>query len=291
MRREKQSAINFVKGFVIGSSDIVPGVSGGTMALILGVYEKLIGEISNISRRGANLFRGGSLKSLVRSVDWRFLVPLLIGVGSAIIVLSRPLDYALQTEPMFIWAFFFGLVAGSVYFVGRRVRSMRHSMWFVGILGFVLAYLVVGIIPIETAATPLLFMFSGAIGIAATMLPGVSGSFLLLIIGKYGQIITAIHTWDVRTLAFFGVGVCLGLFLFSRLIGWLLEHYHDWAIIFLVGLMTGSLRKIWPWKLGEANVFPVAIDRSVVLVLILAIIGYMTVFYLEKLSRVASYKK
>jgi putative membrane protein len=285
MRNNNQSSvINFIKGFIIGSSDVVPGVSGGTMALVLGIYERLIGDISSISREGVNLFKTRDWRRFWRSIDWQFLFPLVVGVLTAIILFAGPLTYALHTEPELVWAFFFGLVAGSVYFVSRRVGVMTMKLYIIALAGFVVAYVISGMIPRETVASPVMFVLAGAVAISATILPGISGSFVLLIIGKYEQILGAVHTRDISVLFFVIVGIVIGLMLFSRVVSWLLERYHEVTIVLLIGLMMGSMRKLWPWKVGASNVFPIEMDGRFFLIISLIFLGCVSVFYLEKLS-------
>ncbi|MBP9820442.1 DUF368 domain-containing protein, partial [Candidatus Woesebacteria bacterium] len=238
----------FFTGFAMGAADIVPGVSGGTMAFILGIYEELIYSIKVMSGEVIALGIRGRIKEAWQKIPFAFLFPLGFGLLAAIGSLSKVIAFLLHDYPSFIWSFFFGLVIASIVVVRKRVVTWDIQDY--GIMGVtaIVAYLLVGVIPVETPSNLLITFLSGAIAICAMILPGISGSFLLVILGKYEQILQAVLTYDFLTLGVFAAGAALGLALFSRVLSWLFRHYHDVTVAALIGFMIGSLRKVWPWK-------------------------------------------
>lgn len=287
----------FFTGFTMGAADIVPGVSGGTIAFILGVYEELIDSIKTLSGDFLRLLIKGKIKEAFFVIPFGFLVPLAIGLVTAVLSLTGVLSHLLDTQPVMLWSFFFGLVLASVFLVSKRIVSwdFRDVATMLLFTGF--AYWIVGLVPMETPATPLAFILSGAVAISAMILPGVSGSFLLIIMGKYQQVLEAINTQDISTIAFIGIGAVLGLALFSRLLSWLFKKHHDIIIAALTGFMIGSLRKIWPWKetietrinshgievpLVQQNVLPEALDSTVIYAIALVIFAMVLIIAMEK---------
>lgn len=275
---------NGLKGFVMGSADVVPGVSGGTMALILGIYEDLINSIRCINKKTLLLAFRFRYKEFFTEIPWQFLLSVGSGILLAVFTLARPLEYLLEHNPSLVWAFFFGLVAASIAFVQKRVGNKSYQTKAMALLGFIIAFLVAGLVPGQTPNTPVFIFLSGVIAICAMILPGISGSFLLVIMGKYEQILSAVNDKDFVTLVIFMFGAFIGIILFAKFISWLLHHYHDLTMAFLVGLMAGSLRKIWPWKVGESNVFPSEFNIEFFTLLLLVILGFSLVFVLEKIS-------
>jgi putative membrane protein len=289
----------FFTGFTMGSADIVPGVSGGTIAFIFGVYEELIDSIKTVSGEVLKLFFKGKFKEGWSKIPFHFLIPLGLGLVTAVLTLTELLSHLLDTQPVKIWSFFFGLVLASVFLVSKRIVS-----WDLKDVGFMLlftaiAYNIVGSVPLETPENPIAFMLAGAVAICAMILPGVSGSFLLIIMGKYEQVLTAITTKDFMTIGFIGIGAVLGLALFSRVLSWLFKKHHDVVVAALTGFMIGSLRKIWPWKetlstrinshgvevpLLQQNVLPEAFDMSVMTAVGLCLLAILLIVFLDRLQ-------
>ncbi len=238
-----------LRGIAMGSADIVPGVSGGTMALILGIYEELINSIRAVGQpelwRAALKFR---FKDIFNIVNWEFLAAVAIGIFIAILTLAQGLEYALKTYPIYIWSFFFGLVLASVYTVSKQVEPWGQKLFAAVTIGAVGAYVLVGAVPAETPTTWWFYMLSGALAICAMILPGISGAFILVLLGKYLDVLTAVNNRDFITIGFVGIGAVIGLVTFAQLLSWLFKKYHDTTIAVLIGLMIGSLRKLWPWK-------------------------------------------
>ncbi len=281
---KKEIIKNIARGFVMGSADVVPGVSGGTMALILGIYEKLINSIRTINKKTLKLFFNFKWKVFFKEIPTIFLGSLAFGILLAVFTLAKPIEWLLDHNPSLVWAFFFGLVLASILVVKNRIKTHSFYTLIVFLIGVVVAYIIAGLLPAETAATPILFFISGAIAISAMILPGISGSFLLVIMGKYEQVLSAVNNREIDTLFIFLCGIIVGLLLFAKFLSWLLHNYHDLTMATLVGLMFGSLRKIWPWKIGEANIVPTDFSINNFYLLLLVILGMATVFLLQKLA-------
>lgn len=264
------------KGFAMGASDVVPGVSGGTMALILGIYEKLIGALRSINVRALTLFAKGKFQQFDQQISFRFLLSVALGMGIAIISLSHPLEWVLQNKPAYIWAFFFGLVLASVFVLKKRIKNCSSKILLAFGLGIAIGSGITFLVPAETAQTPQLMFLSGFIAICAMLLPGISGSFLLVLLGKYEQILHAVTQRDIATLAIFMLGAVAGLLLFSKVLSWLLRHYHDVMLSLLIGLMVGSLRKIWPWQVSIAQ------PSEHLGIVILIAVGIFVILFLHK---------
>ena len=270
------------------------------MERLLGVYEQLISSIKITSGKVLKLALRGKFREAAITVPWRFLLPLGLGLAAAVVTLSNVLEWVLQKYPVFLWAFFFGLVLASVYLVGKRVPKWETKTYVSFIFTTILAYIVVGAVPMETPQTALAMFLAGAIAICAMILPGVSGSFLLVIMGKYGQVLGAVTERDFVTLAIFGAGIIVGISLFSRLLSWLLAKYYNVAMAALTGFMFGSLRKIWPWKVtletqidrhgvevpvSEINVLPERLDSGVLFAVGLAVFGICLIIYLASIDK------
>jgi len=240
-------------GLLMGAADVVPGVSGGTVALVLGIYRRLVDAVRGAARVCVPLARGhfGRFWVSLRSLDFAFLVPLGIGILLAVGSLARPIETQLHNNPEEAAGVFFGLVAASVIFALRLINQpgTRHFLVMVGVgvLLFVLLGYQSG--PVSDPA-PVVLLGSGALAICAMILPGISGSFILLMIGMYAAVIGVISGRDFSDVAFFAVGAAFGLALFSQALGWVLAKYHDLVTAIMIGLMLGSLRVLWPWPNG-----------------------------------------
>lgn len=294
----------FTTGFVMGSADIVPGVSGGTVAFLMGIYEELIQSIKTVSGKVPRLVIERKISDAWHAIPFSFLIPLGLGLLTAVLSLSNAVAYLLQTHPDFVWSFFFGLVLSSVLVVRKRVVNWDLHDYVAALGTAVFAYVLVGAVPVETPNTlPALFL-SGVIAICAMILPGISGSFLLVIMGKYEQVLGAVASRDVVTIVVFGLGAVSGLAVFSRVLSWLFKRHHDIVIAMLTGFMVGSLRKVWPWKevvmtrinshgevvpLVEKNVLPGSLSIEVLFCVALFVIGLIVVFLLDKMHVTAEH--
>jgi putative membrane protein len=289
-----------LRGICMGTADVVPGVSGGTMALITGIYEELILSIRSLDGKALSLLANRDWKGLHLHVRWPFLVALLCGILAAIGSLSRMITWLLIHEPVLLWSFFFGLVLASVYTVGSRIPKWGMGGIAVSFLAAIGAYVLVALVPVETAQTPLYIFLSAILAICAMILPGISGSFILVLLGKYHHILQAVNERDFFTLFVFGCGAVVGLMSFARVLGWVLKKHHDLTMAVLTGLMLGSLRKIWPWKetlasilgrhgklipIDQVNVLPQSMTAEVWGALSLSILGFVLVILLERFAR------
>ncbi|OGJ54134.1 hypothetical protein A3D11_03225 [Candidatus Peribacteria bacterium RIFCSPHIGHO2_02_FULL_49_16] len=281
-------------GFCMGAADVVPGVSGGTIAFVLGVYDDLIRSIGMLTNRIFlhTLWNKGP-KHALAMIHWKLLVALACGIVLAIITLSRLVEYLLSTMPIFIWSFFFGLIVASFLVLVRRVQSNTKSFFILLLTGTLVGYVIVGLTPIETPTNWWFLVFSGAIAICAMILPGISGSFILVLLGKYAFILQAVNERNIVPLFFVAIGAGLGLIFFTRIISWLLGNYHDQTVSILIGLMVGSIRKIWPWKLvkgtTEYNILPETLfDKTTVAAMLLIALGFVAIWFLEKIHRACS---
>ena len=243
----------FFRGFCMGSADVVPGVSGGTIALVLGIYERLVTNIRQASAAVGWLLRidGQQALARVRRLEWQFLVPLLAGIGTAVLLLARALDHLLEEYPVEMTAAFFGLVLASVVAVWERMKQRDGLRLLVLGSAAVATFFLLGYRTSEVADPSLLVIFgAGALAICAMILPGISGSFILLILGMYDNIIDAVNDRELLRLAVFAVGCATGLALFAPILSAGLKRHHDTVMAALVGLMLGSLRVLWPWPEG-----------------------------------------
>ncbi len=246
-RTPKDYAYLFATGVTMGAADVVPGVSGGTMAFIMGVYQELIDAIKSFDLEVVKLLLRFRIREASERVPWRFLVALLSGIGVAIVTLAGIITWLLEHHPTFLYAFFFGLVLASIVAIGAHIHWSGGAVATLA-LGTAVAWWVVGLVPLQMPHDPLTLFLSATVAITAMILPGISGSFILLILGQYAYVLNAIKSLDVVTLLPFGVGIVVGITGFARILSWLLHHYHQLTITLLVGFMIGSLKKIWPFK-------------------------------------------
>lgn len=248
-RTLKEYASLTLRGMAMGAADIVPGVSGGTMAFILGIYEELLHSIRTIGRpeflRAVFRLR---VKEVFQLLNWPFLAAVGLGIFISILTLSGMLEWLLVNQPVYIWSFFFGLVLASVFTVSVRVGRWTPTAFLLLALGAVIAYWIVGLVPAQTPNTWWFLLLSGALASCAMILPGISGAFILVILGKYQYVLSAVNQRDVVTIGLVAVGAAIGLVTFAQVLSWLFKRYHDLTVAVLIGLMVGSLRKLWPWK-------------------------------------------
>jgi putative membrane protein len=286
------------RGMCMGAADVVPGVSGGTMAFILGIYEELIDSIRAFARPPfIKALMGFRLREAAAAVHLPFLLAVGAGIVTAILTLAKGIEWLLEHQPVLIWSFFFGLVLASVVTVARRIRRWTVALWLALIAGTVGAFIVVGLVPLQTPEAPWFIFFSGALAICAMILPGISGSFILVLLGKYHYILSALNDRNVAPILWFILGAAVGIVSFAQVLGWLFRKYHDVTVAVLTGFMLGSLRKVWPWKIDEAwitgrhgeriptiqrNVLPDAFTAEVGMAIALAVFGFVLVLLLDR---------
>ena len=277
--------ILLLKGMAMGGADVIPGVSGGTIALITGIYDQLINSIRSIDASLIKPILKFQFGFVWQRVNGSFLVNVFAGVLISIFSLARIITYLLVNHPILIWSFFFGLIFISVYFVLPKGMTWKDFIAFVAGTG--LAYVITSASPADTTNELWFIFVSGSIAICAMILPGISGSFILLLLGKYDFVLGAVKEFDLKIIAVFAVGCIVGIISFSKLIHWLLKHYRSVSLAVLSGFMLGSLNKIWPWKVDGLNVLPSAYEEAfnsssnVVAGALLMLLGILTVVLLE----------
>ena len=246
----KRSYSVFLKGAGMGAADAVPGVSGGTIAFITGIYEELINSIKNFGPSVWGAWRRGGLKGAAVHLNLGFVIPLVLGIGVSLVSVAHLVTYLLDNQRLLLDAFFFGLVAASAWVVSRRLTDWR--IWHVLplVAGLLLADGLPALMPLVSGlgSEGLMFAVAGAIAISAMLLPGISGSFLLLTMGLYSNVMEGIKSFDVVLMAQFGLGCLVGLMTFSRLLSWLLSRFHTGTLQLLIGFILGSLPLLWPWR-------------------------------------------
>lgn len=245
----------FIKGLAMGAADVVPGVSGGTLAFILGVYERLLNALASFNIHAIKLTCRGQFKQTWRYIDGTFLLYLFAGILVSIFSLTKGISYMLEHQPVPLWAFFNGLILASLPILIRHVSwTWQRSLLF--LVGMVSATLITLLTPMQSDPTPWMFFGAGFIAICAMILPGISGSFLLLIMGMYVPVTSAVSHLEVSSLLLFALGCFTGLMAFSRLLKWALKRAHNAMLAFLSGIVLGALYRIWPWQINDQIVSP-----------------------------------
>lgn len=292
-RRIKDYAVLTLKGMAMGAADVVPGVSGGTIAFIAGIYDELINSIKSINMHSLKLLFTGKIAAFWKAVNGNFLFALLLGIAISVFSLAKLITYLLLNEPVLVWSFFFGLVLASTWFVTKDIKgwNWKTVAGFVG--GAVIAYYITVATPAETSTNLMFIFLCGAIAICAMILPGISGSFILVLLGKYFYVMEAVKTLDLVVLGVFAFGAALGITSFSRVLSYALKNFRNITLSVLSGFMLGSLNKVWPWKeveklvsdghevMIEHNIAP---NTEVAAAVVLMLIGFILVYVLEKIS-------
>ena len=301
---KKEYIIHFLKGFLMGTADLIPGVSGGTMAFITGIYEGLLAAIASIDGEVLKLLLKFQIKEVLKRVHLRFIIPLGFGILMAIFSLARLMNFLIREKPIPTWALFFGLILASIIVIWRQLEDHFHikNLIFIA-LGALFAWLIIGLIPVETPDGHWFLYLCGVISITAMILPGISGSFLLLILGKYEYITAAVKnpfsSENIVIMGVFAAGAATSLIGFSKLLNWLLTKFHGPTMAFLTGVLIGSMRKVWPWKevletkvirgktkiLREANILPQEFNNEFYLAVVLVVLGFAAVMAMDIYSR------
>lgn len=300
-RRFKDYLTISFKGLAMGAADAVPGVSGGTIAFISGIYEELVSTISNIN---ASLFKTlftKGFKPFWEQANGNFVLALLSGIIISYVSFMKLAKYLLENHPVLIWSFFFGLIIASIYFVGKQITKWNLSVIIAFLIGTGIAFYITMLPALSNNESSSFLFFAGAIAICAMILPGISGSFILIILGAYKTLSDAIHDVDIKKIALFVSGAVIGLLSFSHVLKWLFKNYHNITLALLTGFILGSLNKVWPWKetltwhtdskgikssLLQKSVSPFSFqgDNQLVFAIILVILGFLTIFILEKVG-------
>lgn len=287
----REYALLYAKAFAMGAADLIPGVSGGTIAFITGIYGQLLGAISSLNTQLLRDILSRRYRKAFSNVPLRFMAVMALGIGSALLSLSRLMHYLMLNHGEFTWAFFFGLIAASGIVIFRQLDTRGLGPCALVLAGGVFSYAIVGLVPVETPESWWFIFLCGVIGITAMILPGISGSFLLLILGKYEFIISALRApfadHHPFILGIFMAGMATGLLAFSKILHRLMMTHRNRTMAFLTGILLGSLRKVWPWKSsdGGGNGWPMALDGEFALILGLIALGFALVFRLEGRSQ------
>lgn len=300
-RQLRDYLIISLKGLAMGAADAVPGVSGGTIAFISGIYEELISSISNVN---ASLFKtlfSKGIKSFWQQANGNFVLSLLVGIIISYVSFMRIAKHLLENQPVLIWSFFFGLIVASIYFVGKQISKWNVSTVITAIIGSCAAFYITTLPALAANESSLFLFIAGAIAICAMILPGISGSFILIILGAYKTLSDALHDFDVKRILIFTCGAIVGLLSFSHLLKWLFKNYRNITLALLTGFIFGSLNKVWPWKetltwhtnskgiktpVLQESVSPFSFsgDNQIVFAACLMVLGFLTIFILEKLG-------
>jgi len=298
----KSSLSLSLKGVCMGSADVIPGVSGGTIALITGIYEDLLAAIKSINTDVLSKLLSRDIKGALALVHIRFLFFLFLGISAAILSLARLMNFLINDYPVFTWSLFFGLIVASILIVGKKVSPWNLPTVISFIAGAIAAWLIVGLIPVSTPEELWFLFLSGFIAICAMLLPGLSGAFILLILGKYEFLTATLKNpflpANALIICVYCAGTAAGILCFARVLKWLLDNWHNTTLAFLTGLMAGALRKIWPWKetlesvvirgeahiVREQNILPPDFGGEFLAALGLAAVGFIMVLILDRLS-------
>lgn len=293
----------FFKGVLMGAADAVPGVSGGTIAFITGIYEELIHSIRNCDLTALKILKSEGVKPFWRHINGSFLITLISGIAISILSLAPVVLFLLEHYPIPLWSFFFGLIVASSWIVLRHIDQWNANRMSGLAIGTLLAYLITSLSPASIEPSYLMVFLSGMIAICAMILPGISGSFILLLLGMYTFVLSAIKNFEFLTLTIFLMGCVTGILSFSRLLSWAFNHYREMTLAVLGGFLIGSLNKVWPWKytlayrlnssgesvpLIEQNVMPAAYqeltgaDSLWMIGIALAILGLVMVILIER---------
>ena len=301
-RSLKEYVVISLKGMAMGAADVVPGVSGGTIAFISGIYEELLNSISSFNFSLINVFKNEGFKSVWIKVNGNFLVSLFVGILISVLSLAKLIESMLENHPIVIWSFFFGLVLASIIYIGKQITKWTKGSVLCLILGAILAFYITTLNPMVSANSSPWFLFlAGMIAICAMILPGISGSFILVLLGAYKPVLNALNTKDFVSIIIFLVGAILGLLSFSRMLKWLFSTYKNYTLATLTGFIIGSLNKIWPWKetiswrtnskgievpFNTASVSPFSFegDNQLLISIFLMLIGFGLIILLEKLA-------
>ena len=300
MGKFSEYILTAVKGACMGAADVIPGVSGGTIAFIMGIYDKFVASLAAINAEAVKLFFTGKFKEFWRHINGGFLLSLVVGIGVSVISLATVMQTLLSDFPIQTWAFFFGLIVASSIFILRGISGwgLREILFLIG--GVVLGVVICTLSPTQTPDALWFIFLSGAIAICAMILPGISGSFILLILGKYQYILGAVSDLvagqniadNLLIIGVFAIGAVVGILSFSKFLHWLLSRWHKQALIILAGFIIGSLVKIWPWNNPEA-IAQTELTGSLHIgsAIIIALIGFSLVTGIEIAGKITANKK
>ncbi len=306
MHQLKDYLVYFVKGVAMGTANIIPGVSGGTIALITGIFERLINALKNFNTKAVKLLFAGQWRQFAQHIDLYFLIAIFAGVGAALISLAKIFDFLFTEYPVFIWSYFFGLVMASVYFVGKTIPRWNIPVYVSFAAGVTVAAGITFLNPATENSSFLYLILCGVVAVCSMILPGLSGSFVLILMGNYQLVaIDAINNFDLKILFPMAIGAVFGLLAFSHFLSWLLKRFKSETIAVLTGFILGSLSILWPWKeavhmtnnSGETLIkdgapvveryvvtLPEAFNTEVILAFFIMIAGISTIWIIEGMA-------
>jgi len=292
-----QYIIIILKGMAMGIAEIVPGVSAGTIAFVSGIYEEFISSLNNINLKTLRVCQKEGFQSFWKALNGNFLASLFVGMLISILLFTKLVRWLLENEPILVWSFFFGLVLASVFLVAKDIKKWNLLLIILFIAGAISAYFLTTLPPSGNSdSLPFLF-FAGALAVCAMILPGISGSYIMVLLGAYKTVIDALDEKDFKILLTVGLGILFGILSFARLLKWMFEHYKNITLAILTGFILGSLNKIWPWKkvletrligkkeiILEENISPFSFegDSQLMYAILAAIVGFSLIFILER---------
>lgn len=306
MEKKRNYLLLILRGCAMGAADVVPGVSGGTIAFITGIYEELIDSIKGIDLQAVKLLLKLKFADFWKKVNGNFLLSVVLGIAISIFSLAKLMTWLLEHHPIYIWSFFFGLIIASSVLVAKEIKQWNIFTIISLIAGVCAAYTITVMTPAETPNTWWFIILSGAIAICAMILPGISGAFILLLMGKYSYILGAVSSLNIGVILLFIVGAIAGIISFSHLLSWLLKNYHTLTVSLLTGFMVGSLNKVWPWKetiqtyidshgvekaLVETNISPLRFgeltqtDPLLWQAIVMCVVGFFLIWGIEAIGR------
>ena len=287
----KSIFIHIIKGAIMGAANVIPGVSGGTMALVMGIYERLINSINHLNFNTLKkIFITRDFKSFAKDTDLFFLISITVGIFVSIFSLSILLEFLFESHKILVLSYFFGLIFASVFFVGKTIKKYTPLSIFLFLIGFLIAGGMVFISPSSSNSSFLFLIISGAIAMCSMILPGLSGSFVLLLLGNYELIICAINDLNFSILIPFGIGALSGIILFAKLLQFIFKKFRNNTISLLTGFIFGSLIVLWPWKLDNINsnsfnYFIPNLNQETLIAFALILLGALSVVIIEKYSK------
>jgi len=291
-----------LKGMAMGAADVVPGVSGGTIAFISGIYEELLIAISNVNLSLLKTLKTSGVKAAWKQLNGSFLAALFLGIFVSIVSLAKVIKHLLESQPILLWSFFFGLVLASIIYIAKQITDWNFKAFLVLIIGAVIAYFITTLNPLISGNSSSLFVFiAGAIAICAMILPGISGSFILVLLGAYKSVLEAVNDRDFKTILVFMAGAVVGLLTFSKVLKWLFKNHKNLTLAVLTGFIIGSLNKIWPWKetliwrinsrglevpFNQQSISPFSFDEDpqLIMAIAFAVLGFVLILGMEKLA-------
>ena len=289
-----------LRGVAMGAADVVPGVSGGTIAFISGIYQELIDSINKINFTAVKILRKEGIKSAWEYINGNFFVALFLGIGISILSLAKGIKYLLGTHPIAVWSFFFGLMMASVLFLWKDIKKWDAPVVIAIVIAAFTAYYITVIPPLVNNNGYIFLFFAGALAICAMILPGISGAFILVLLGAYHTVLNALDTFDLKVLSIVGLGAVTGILSFSKALKWLFEHKKNTTMAGLTGFIIGSLNKVWPWKqtlrvdpsngsvIWEKSISPCQFEEitntnpQILTSIGLAIAGFLVIYGIEK---------